>query len=137
MNEVQTHPAVIAAMVAVAVVIVLLTGGQTVAVKLAPAWEWWVSRHERRFARQVRIEAAAAILNDARVETLIKQIEGLHQAIDDQREEFASLMRTQREELTAQRDDEKTRGDRLERELGEMRRKLDDLASQSGTKAGA
>lgn len=125
-EESTNHPAVIAVSVAVVVVLIVVVAGRKIAAVLAPGWEWWQGRHERRFQRQVRIEASARMLNDERVRILLTRVEGLH----------AELV-AQREELTAQRDEERLRGDRLEAELSEMRAKLDRLVNQSdSSKAG-
>lgn len=125
-DESTNHPAVIAAGVVFAVVLIVVVAGRKIAAVLAPGWEWWQGRHERRFQRQVRIEASARMLNDERVKILLTRVEGLH----------AELI-AQRVELTEQRDEERRRGDRLEAELGEMRAKLDRLVTQSdSSKAG-
>ncbi|MFC7450560.1 hypothetical protein [Rhodococcus daqingensis] len=125
-DEATNHPVVIGTGVVVLVAVLIVVGGRKIAGLVAPGWEWWQGRHERRFQRQVRIEAAARMLNDERVGILLERIDGLH----------AELI-AQREELTAQRDEERRRGDRLEHELGEVRAKLDHLASQSDPKEGA
>lgn len=100
MNDINTHPAVIAATVAVAVLIVLLAGGRKAAALLAPGWEWWLQRHERRIQRRIRIEAGARMLNDERVQILLDRIDGLH-----------AEMLAQRVELTEQRDEARQRAE--------------------------
>lgn len=114
MDGVNTHPAVVLAMVVVAVAMALAAGGSKVARLIAPGWERWQARHERRFQRQVRIEAAARLLNDERVDILLKRIDGLHAEII-----------AQRIELTAQRDEERARADRTERKLAGVEGQLD------------
>ncbi|NKS62362.1 hypothetical protein GS966_19965 [Rhodococcus hoagii] len=114
MEQVNTHPAVVLAMVVVAVALVLIAGGNKIAGMIAPGWAWFQARHERRHQRQVRIEAAARLLNDERVEILLKRIDGLHAEIV-----------AQRKELTAQRDEERRRADRTEQKLAVVEGQLD------------
>ncbi|MBM4708711.1 hypothetical protein GS504_24480 [Rhodococcus hoagii] len=122
MEQVNTHPAVVLAMVVVAVALVLITGGKKIASMIAPGWGWFQARHERRFQRQVRIEAAARLLNDERVEILLKRIDGLGAEIV-----------AQRQELTAQRDEERARANRYETELGIVRGQLDEALREIRT----
>lgn len=114
MEQVNTHPAVVLAMVVVAVAVVLIAGGKKIAGMVSPGWAWFQARHERRFQRQVRIEAAARFLNDERVDILLKRIDGLHAEII-----------AQRKELTAQRDEERRRADRTEQKLAVVEGQLD------------
>jgi len=113
-EQVNAHPAVVLAMVAVAVAVVLIGGGKKIAGMIAPGWVWWQERHERRFQRQVRIEAAARFLNDERVEILLNRIDGLGAEII-----------AQRMELTAQRDEERARANRYEQKLAVVEGQLD------------
>lgn len=118
-EESTTHPAVVAAGACALIVLILVFAGRRVAATLAPAWEWWQSRTERRFQRQVRIEAAARILNDERVAMLLERVDGL-----------SAEIKAQREELLAQRDEERARADHLEQELVIVRSRLDDALSE-------
>ncbi|MDV2474185.1 hypothetical protein F8M49_00040 [Rhodococcus zopfii] len=103
----------------VAIVLILVVAGRKVAATIAPAWEWWQGRTERRFQRQVRIEAAAKILNDKRVVMLLERVDGL-----------SAEIRAQRDALLAQRDEERARADHLEKELVIVRSRLDDALSE-------
>lgn len=119
MNDINTHPAVIAATVAVAVLIVLLAGGKKAAALLAPGWEWWLQRHERRIQRRIRIEAGARMLNDERVQILLDRIDGLH-----------AEMLAQRVELTEQRDEARQRAEQESTARQEQGRQLEQALTE-------
>ncbi|MCW2089458.1 UNVERIFIED_ORG: hypothetical protein M2328_002738 [Rhodococcus erythropolis] len=119
MNDINTHPAVIAATVAVAVLIVLLAGGRKAAALLAPGWEWWLQRHERRIQRRIRIEAGARMLNDERVQILLDRIDGLH-----------AEMLAQRVELTEQRDEARQRAEQESTARQEQGRQLEQALTE-------
>jgi len=118
-KESAHHPAVIAVGAAVIIAVIIAVAGRKIAGIVAPGWAWWQGRRERRYQRQVRIEAAARLLNDERVEILLKRIDGLHAEII-----------AQREELTAQRDEERARADRTERKLAIVEGKLDEARGE-------
>ncbi|MFD6517292.1 hypothetical protein [Rhodococcus sp. NPDC060176] len=99
MNPPEMHPLVIWAGVVAAVfatVAVIMARFKEIA---APIAVWLSSMEERRIERQARIEAAARILNDARVDTLSVQVRGLAGQLDEALREIVSL----RAELHAER----------------------------------
>lgn len=122
MEDVNTHPAVVLALVIAAVIAIVIATAKKAAGEVAPWWALWQGRQERRYQRQVRIEAAARLLNDERVGILLERVDGLGAEII-----------AQRQELTAQRDEERARADRYENELGIVRRQLDQALTEIRT----
>lgn len=112
-DEAVSHPVTLWVGVGVAALVAAALGLRRVAQTLAPGWEWWRRREVRELLRQAEIEAAAKLLNDSRVTTLLERVEGL-----------TTEIAAQREELIAARDEERRRADALEEKLGEVSRTL-------------
>ncbi|MDG3012448.1 hypothetical protein G4X40_20110 [Rhodococcus sp. D2-41] len=113
-DEATHHPIVIWAAVLVIAVLLIAIGSRKLAAIVSPGWEWWVNRHDRRIQRQIRIEADARLLHDERVGILLDRIDGL-----------TAEIAAQRQELTRQRDEERTRAEAYARELAGVRSQLD------------
>ncbi|MFE5790590.1 hypothetical protein [Rhodococcus erythropolis] len=99
MNPPESHPLVLWLLVIAAglgAVGVIVAKAKEIATPIAA---WWSNIEERRIERQARIEAAARILNDARVDTLSVQVRGLAGQLDEALREIVSL----RAELHAER----------------------------------
>ena len=91
MNPPEMHPLVIWAGVVAAVIAVVVTIVKNVRDAASPIAVWVSGYQERKIARQARIEAAARILNDARVDTLSHQVAGLAAQLDAALTEIKSL----------------------------------------------
>lgn len=131
--SIDGHPWVVWASVAVAVLTIAAAAVPKVREILYPVFEFVAGARVRRIERQARIEAAAAILNDARVEMLSIQLAGVAAQLDSvlaQAREDAARYQLQIAELRAELVDTKAELTASRVEIAELRAALAEYAEK-------
>ncbi|MGW4240898.1 hypothetical protein [Nocardia sp. NPDC004722] len=132
---VDGHPWVVWASVAVAVITIAAAAVPKVREILRPVIEFVAGARVRRIQRQARIEAAAAILNDQRVELLSLQLSGVAAQLDSvlaQAREDAARYQAQIAELRTELADTKAELTASRVEIAELRSALAEYAEKRG-----